>query len=794
MALKKLGKGTFDWTGVCCKEAAESLCDIGVKMTRCPRTIASWNVMFRHNEKFPHPNSSIANGIKPKAPIFEYFPKFEADCKEFIFNNFDNFGVEMLRDEMVNNLLLKHVDEFKKDVEAGIRTEHSDKYKLLERYLSQPPAYSTVVKWVHSLGFKRDSAKKSYYVDGHEKPEQQEHRAQFINQYLTKIEPHCHRWVQLTVDELQQIKSTLESGCCILNEGYHFQKAGIHMIEFHVDDHEALQDFANQKNLEFEGSISVRAETGKKAIIVFGQDEAIYNQNTTNTMQWVGPGGERPLLPKNNGMGKMISAFQSRDTGWGIKISRQQLIEINKQQEGKHYFDRDAATDIHGTTEKMALTESPFVRTFEFGGSNGYWTGSHTIIQTEDCIDCLQVIFGEKYETVFLFDHSSGHAKKRLNGLDARNMTKGWGGKVMRPTLIEQMDGFVGPFYDANNQQMVRIGEEQSMVYSATDLGPFELSYNEKENKRYDVTEMIPVSKQKATKMRKKELVNVLMETDLGKCLGSQSLLSMRLCDLQQKAKALLIDIEHVETSKIRKGWEGKGKGLLQVLWERGFIDESKLKQYRKRVLDENGDTVPEMSLCHMLEQCHDFLHEKTQLEYVCEQLGVKALITTKYHCEFAGEGIEYSWAFSKSLYCRAPLKLKRGKDNFDRLVATCTSREVMKKEIIRRFSKHARQYMLSYQALGLHSDQVNIDTDQYFSQKKIEKMKAMLKCHRAAIDFDSKFVMSTAVSADFDWNTEFDQRAPEKKRKRKRYNMLETNCNNLSNILLQTCSHLDLT
>ena len=51
----------------------------------------------------------------------------------------------------------------------------------------------------------------------------------------------------------------------------------------------------------------------------------------------------------------MISAFQSRDTGWGIKISKQQLIEINKQREGNHYFDRDAATDIHGTTEKGHL-------------------------------------------------------------------------------------------------------------------------------------------------------------------------------------------------------------------------------------------------------------------------------------------------------------------------------------------------------------------------------------------------------------------------------------------------------
>ncbi len=75
---------------------------------------------------------------------------------------------------------------------------------------------------------------------------------------------------------------------------------------------------------------------------------------------------------------------------------------------------------------------------------------------------------------------------------------------------------------------------------------------------------------------------------------------------------------------------------------------------------------------------------------------------------------------------------------------------------------------MLSYQVLGLHSDQVNVDTDKYFSQKKIEKMKAMLKCHRAAVDFDSKFVLSTVASADFEWNTEIDQSAPDKKRKGK--------------------------
>ena len=59
-----------------------------------------------------------------------------------------------------------------------------------------------------------------------------------------------------------------------------------------------------------------------------------------------------------------------------------------------------------------------------------------------------------------------------------------------------------------------------------------------------------------------------------GQRLGVQSMLIVDLNDLQKKAKALSIDIEHVSTSKIHKGWEGKCRCLLQVLWERGFIGE----------------------------------------------------------------------------------------------------------------------------------------------------------------------------------------------------------------------------
>ena len=80
----------------------------------------------------------------------------------------------------------------------------------------------------------------------------------------------------------------------------------------------------------------------------------------------------------------MISAFQCRETGWGVHLSNEQLLRVNDRCKGTQYFDTEAATDVLGSINKIALMSSPFIRTFEFGGTNGYWTGNHAIIQVED--------------------------------------------------------------------------------------------------------------------------------------------------------------------------------------------------------------------------------------------------------------------------------------------------------------------------------------------------------------------------------------------------------------------------
>ena len=81
---------------------------------------------------------------------------------------------------------------------------------------------------------------------------------------------------------------------------------------------------------------------------------------------------------------------------------------------------------------------------------------------------------------------------------------------------------------------------------------------------------------------------------------------------------------------------------------------------------------------------------------------GVKIDFAPKFHAELAGKGIEYSWGYSKGKYRREPLKLKKGRRNFVKLVKECLSPEnELTKERVRKFSARARAYINTYYYLG---------------------------------------------------------------------------------------------
>jgi hypothetical protein len=113
------------------------------------------------------------------------------------------------------------------------------------------------------------------------------------------------------------------------------------------------------------------------------------------------------------------------------------------------------------------------------------------VIQLEDVVDCLQMVHPD-FDYLVLFDHSSGHAKKRIGGLDAFERKK--------HTQYEEEDGTV------------------------------------------DKT--------------KQDLADELNQAEL-----------------QSLAQARGIDWLKPKVKKI-EGWRGALKGMLQVLRERGWIDE----------------------------------------------------------------------------------------------------------------------------------------------------------------------------------------------------------------------------
>ena len=68
-----------------------------------------------------------------------------------------------------------------------------------------------------------------------------------------------------------------------------------------------------------------RRDKKRKPLIFIGQDEAICKQYLTNTMTWYAPDGSFRVVPKDEGMGFMVSLLCSREFGIGFKTFGQKI-------------------------------------------------------------------------------------------------------------------------------------------------------------------------------------------------------------------------------------------------------------------------------------------------------------------------------------------------------------------------------------------------------------------------------------------------------------------------------------
>ena len=106
------------------------------------------------------------------------------------------------------------------------------------------------------------------------------------------------------------------------------------------------------------------------------------------------------------------------------------------------------------------------------------------VIQLEDCVDVLKAIYGEKFDYCFLFDHSNGHDRQRPDGLNVNKISKYYGGKQpsMRDSDIKN-DSYLGPY---NHPRKLRVGDVQKMTQSDNEEGPYYMSSEMRESKKFD--------------------------------------------------------------------------------------------------------------------------------------------------------------------------------------------------------------------------------------------------------------------------------------------------------------------
>ena len=128
---------------------------------------------------------------------------------------------------------------------------------------------------------------------------------------------------------------------------------------------------------------------------------------------------------------------------------------------------------------------------------------------------------------------------------------------------------------------------------------------------------------------------------------------------------------------------------------------------------------------------------EKLVEDLTVSNSSVEILVTPKYHCELAGEGIEYGWGFAKKCYRNLPQADKRTKEKFHQSVMECLQR--VTPDHCRRFSGRARRYMIAYQHFASRSDQDSVSEKTTYSE--IEKFVKKCKTHRNIIDQEAGYI-----------------------------------------------------
>jgi len=139
------------WTA-CCEKVSETMCDMGYEV--CDKSIRLWNMEFRVNNLFNHPNPIISSGKTLTPPLFDLFPEVKDSILTYCLQNISDLNVTRVHNYIVDNLL-PNLQKTTMHETVCNEAQH-----FLESLTTNPPNPTTIWRWMKFLNFNYDTVKK----------------------------------------------------------------------------------------------------------------------------------------------------------------------------------------------------------------------------------------------------------------------------------------------------------------------------------------------------------------------------------------------------------------------------------------------------------------------------------------------------------------------------------------------------------------------------------------------------------------------------------------------------------
>jgi len=97
----------------------------------------------------------------------------------------------------------------------------------------------------------------------------------------------------------------------------------------------------------------------ERPLLSFGHDECIFRQFIFTGRSWRGASGEQAIIPKHEGYELMVSAFQSRELGFGFEVTAEQLNVVDSfcQSVRLHYLETESTLEVQSTLSMGMVKE-----------------------------------------------------------------------------------------------------------------------------------------------------------------------------------------------------------------------------------------------------------------------------------------------------------------------------------------------------------------------------------------------------------------------------------------------------